>query len=264
MYNMDTSTNDYGEVINYLNNLIPDDTMFLSLKLDLPNDFTEDDVKDFDDLIDVRSFIIEQAKSDVIIATAGIHFKGKNEKPHLHYCVACKNFKKPSNCTNWKKAWIKKSGVEDDYFEGWSFKFKNLMEAKCKYNPLAYPFKEGHVVKRGCWVLRDEKRVSIPFEVVSFMEARGKQLYAEAMARHESEERRVAFNNNTLGEMLSFAVENKGEFSTKEEMAQFFETEWLNKFENVCDKPAWNNYEKNLKVIAQHLGLYNWGRAVRW
>lgn len=253
-----------NKIIEYFNNYIPDNAVVISAKYNLPWDFTIEDASDID-MIDVARFIRDKANADTLFQSGGIHFKGKNKRPHIHLHVICRHFKKVKNLSNWKSQWKKANGCQDDYFEGWTFVVKDIDLNKPKYYPLAYPLKEKERLPDTYfrWSCDSNKKMIMPEKAISFLEDVGGELFERAEAKREAHEKAEEAQAGIKKAMLNVAEQHRSKYENIQELANIMEDEYLNKLK-FEDKSTMKNYENYLKLVGQHVGVYRWANAIKF
>lgn len=211
----------------------------------------------FESLIMLKGYL-HDAGVTIVYASCGVHYKGENQRPHIHYHLIIRN--KPSgifisaNSTH-RNRWFAKADAQDRYghTSGWT---NITVKMPKKLNPvwstLAYPFKEGHAVRSAC--LMNDKEFD-------FLMAYGKNLYEVSCgnrARQDAcdDRKKVALNN-----LAKLCRDNKDKFSTYAEMIYWLDDNFIDLLP-IDEKPDLRQYTSNCQKIGNELKLFKYSSLV--
>lgn len=249
-------------IVSQFEDLIPNDSMVVDIKINLPNYDGENGTALADigfAFMDLKQYIIDLG-CKILFSTAGIHLNGKNKMPHIHYNMITTFAFPPSNPSQHRSRWIKKNNVNLNTFENVSFKFHQKIDTNTpKYSVLSYPLKEGKKVNLpSCFVFNEN-----PMEkkYVAFLVNTGKAIYEKQcglkLRQDKSEERK----NLALESLYQLCVENKDKFSNYKEMVRWLDTNYIANLE-IKDYPDPKNYKTNCQKICVKLGKLKYSDIV--
>lgn len=239
------------DIPTLLSESIKDEYRCISVKINYKPD--EDTSEEPEEFYSIQSYLTD-LKLEIIYSTMGLHLNGENKKPHLHYHLIVKELPSgtfQSNNSQHRKRWMAKDENQDFSFENTSIRFPK------KENPvwqhLAYPLKEGHILKKGIRNLNKEK--------LEFLLEYGKNLYQVSLgnrARQDACEERKKVSLNTLAKLLG---EHKSEFTDYRTMVLWLDINYIEKLP-LEEYPDPKNYKTNCQKIAVNLGILKYSNII--
>lgn len=248
------SNQDEITIVDQFENLIPDDSMVVDIKINLPdyngeNGFALADVGFH--YMDLKQYILDLG-CKILFSTAGIHLRGKNKMPHIHYNMITTFCFPPTNPSQHRARWVKKNNINLNTFENVSFKFHQKIDANSpKYSVLSYPLKEGIKVNLASCFVFDCKAMSRKY--IDFLMEVGKAIYDKQMGLKLRQDKSEDRKNLALENLYQLCVENKNMFSNYKEMVVWLDTNFIAKLE-LKDYPDPKNYKTNCQKICVKLG----------
>lgn len=206
-----------------------------------------------DEFYSVSAYLNDQ-KLDVVYSTAGIHLNGKNKRPHIHYHLIVKSMPSgtfQSSNSMHRKRWLSKEGNNVYSLDNVSISFPKKEDPVWQH--LAYPFKEGFIVKQGVKGLLKTQ--------VDFLMEYGKNLYQVSLgnrARQDACENRKKLALNNLAELCK---NNISQFNTLKEMMIWLDDSYIATLE-LEDYPDPKHYKTNCQKIAVNLGKLKYSDIV--
>lgn len=241
-------------IVSQFEDLIPDDSMVVDIKINLPDYNGENGIALADSgfaFMELKQYI-QDLGCKILFSTAGIHLNGKSKVAHIHYNMITSFCFPPSNPSQHRSRWIKKNNANLNTFTNVSFKFHQKIDTTTpKYSVLSYPLKEGKKVNLPACFVFDEKPMAKRY--ISFLHNVGKAIYEKQcglrLRQDKSEERK----NLALDNLYQLCVENKDMFSNYREMVVWLDTNFIAKLE-LKDYPDPKNYKTNCQKICVKLG----------
>jgi len=251
-------------MIEEFENSIPEKAIRLSVKIDYADQSSGDFTSDFwesDRLVDsVKAFVVDHF--NIIACGAGLHLKGRLEKPHVHYVFICGPGKIPSNMSVAKDRWLKKD-ENKEYTLGKNrqvtFKFDELDPEEYKWQVLSYVLKEGLEIP-GTWKwYRPKMNPEMPKVVFETIKELGQIIYERQVALLNRQDRCEERKKNVLQDIYRIAEEGhkRLEFSNVRQLAEFLELNYIQKLD-LTHKPSRRNYQEYVYQVANTLGFYSY------
>lgn len=233
--------------------LIPDNCLCLSYKINNIDKYDEDDLKGL-----IANIIKYQKQfSDVFAFTHGIHLNGKSKTPHIHvhFIIA--------STVTWLKTQTNKSQHRNRWFgnnECWfppndlSTKSMSFDKTRPKYDFLAYPLKENrYYPNRKFFELDDEKMTDA---MIKFLKDYAASLYEVKIAHDIANEKCEQRNEVKYNEILKIAKNyiNTGRYL---DFQIYMEENYIEKLISTGENlPDIDKYKKNLKRAAVQLKFF--------
>jgi len=225
---------------------IPDDSMVINVKLNVED---EEDV----DYYDIKKYVKELG-CNILFSSVGLHKNGENKVPHIHYNFITTPFHPPSNPSQHRRRWAKKADAGLQFLEtSWKFHHK-LDLSKPKYNTLAYPLKEGLIVKTPLSkdiYIYGEKTMTKP--QLDFLIEYGKTLYEASLGLRHRQDKCEERKKNALNDLAKLCSDNKHLFSSYVEMVKWLDDNYIKNL-TIEEYPDPRNYKINCQKIAVNLG----------
>jgi len=205
---------------------------------------------------------IQQLGYTVIASSVGMHLKGKNGNPHIHFHFV---IKQPFQVLTSKHSMIKTRYVKTleppEYllFKQMSWKHMPIDDKKPLWCILSYPFKEKIRGPKEMYCLAGSD--FIPYEIIELLELVGSDIYQSSVAQSERNEKSQQRKSEDLEELLQVAVKNRSAFKNFQQMQCWFDTVYLRKLahhEGIHSLPDIVNFNKNLKKIGYMLNLFEY------
>lgn len=243
---------------------IPKKAIRLSVKIDYQDYTAEDFVPEFwdrDVLVDSVSMFAHD-HFNVLAKGAGLHLKGKSEKPHVHYVFICAPCKIPSNFSVIKTRWLAKE-ENSEYSLGKqrqiTFQCDEMTEEDTKVNVLSYVLKEGLAVPETWRWYRPKVDPKMPTVLFEAIKEAGQIIYESQLALRLRQDKCEERKKNTLQEIYNIAVEGhkKIEFSNVRQLAEYLEFNYIQKLD-LTHKPTRKNYQEYVYQVANTLGFYSY------
>lgn len=242
-----------------LSRLIDETTTVMNFKIDIDEDDAilykrNQSYTNFDGLHIIRLYL-SSLKVDIIYSSCGVHFKGENKRPHIHWHFILKNIPsgtfKTCNSTH-RKRWLDAQATKGFHWNFDNISVKFPKKEKPVWQTLAYPFKEGHAVKGFS---------QLSLEEFEFLMTYGKNLYEVSLANRERQDasedrRRVALNS-----LAQLCRNNKDKFSTFEQMVYWLDDNFMALLP-LDEKPDGRQYTSNCHRIGNELGLFKYSSLV--
>lgn len=239
------------------NDAIPDDSMVINVKYNLEEGQDVDDINYYD----IKKYVLDLG-CDILFSTAGLHLKGENKKPHIHYSFITTSFQPPSNPSQHRKRWAKKVDADLQFLET-SWKFHHKIDlSKPKYNVLAYPLKEGNMIKVHNWKdLYIYEGVSMTKENIKFLLDYGKTLYDTSLAMRLRQDKCEERKKNALNDLAKLCKDNIDEFGNYNEMVIWLDINYISTL-SLEEYPDPRNYKINCQKIAVSLGKLKYSQII--
>lgn len=239
----------------------PSDSLIITVKVSL-HDYNSEC---YEDIVEQRYQTtidyLAMHKYEIYASSAGLHYKGKNEKPHahLHFVLGANavNTPRPSNPSKSRSDYLrhkrKQEGINpNDYsFDACEFKYLDLDNSKAHYNILSYPLKEGHRLSRFMYKYRGE---TMDDDLLDALQHYAVAVYEGELGveerRQKSEEKSLARKN----EILKCAKEHREMFDNYKEMLYVLDVKYIAKLP-FSDKPRPSDYKTAVQIVAVELGL---------
>lgn len=225
---------------------ISDESTVITVKVDLTDDY-DYDMRPSWSLIDIRSYL-DDCGVNVIALSSGLHLKGKNQKPHLHYHFITEHHLPPTNPSQHRKRWMIKTNRD---LSDCSFKYQNIKQNMPRYGILAYPLKEGLYLRPNTsyeWF--GEKMTQAMF---NFLLEVGQSIYQKEiglkMRQDKCEERKKV----SLNELFELCKTNSSHFHNLKSMLVWLDENYIAKLE-LDEYPDPKNYKTNCQKICVALG----------
>lgn len=251
--------------IKEFEDFIPEDAMRLTFKIDYQEHSEEELLKDdfwVNDQIlpSIRAYMVDWAGTRVLAAGAGLHFKGKSEKPHVHYVFILKKGKTFSNFSTQSGQWLARE-ENRDYTLGYdrqvSHKIRVMDKDDTKFTVFSYVLKEGHSIP-GTWQLHMPKRnPEMPKVLLDSIKEVGKIYYETQCALRLRQDKCEERKKNAAHELLDFCNANLDKFKDYDQMVDFLNETYLRE-KSFNDRPAWNEFQKNCRNVGFELKLYKY------
>lgn len=195
--------------------------------------------------------------ASIHVASGGVHYKGLRGKPHVHYVVVSSCFAAVSNPSARKARFAKR--IEDAdarrrFCETTQKVSSNHKWARdrTKWQPLAYPLKEGNRLPAEMYHGLDE-------QYINFLVSVGTTIYDTQVALHARQEACEERKKNALNELWDIVKDRQ--FRSTREMAQFLDEKYIAKLE-LTDYPDPKNYATNVKKCAVKLGILRYSEML--
>lgn len=228
-----------------LSSLILDEYRCISVKINYAKDEYQEGVLAPPDEFGCVLAYLRDSNIDVVFSTCGLHLKGENKRPHIHYHLIVKALPTgtfQSNNSLHRNRWLAKEGNDVYSFENTSFRFPK------KENPvwqqLAYPFKEGLPIVKGI------KNIS---KYKDFLMTYGTNLYQVSLGNRARQEACDERKKTALLSLAKLCEEHKSEFSDYRQMVIWLDTNYIDTLP-LEEKPDPRNYKTNCQKICIHLG----------
>lgn len=134
--------------------VFPLDSLVITVKVSLHEYNPEEHVRIVEERYNTTIDYLHYHKYEIYGSSAGLHFKGRNEKAHahLHFVLGANAVKtpRPTNPSKSRSDYLrnkwKQEGINpNEYsFDACEFRYMDLDKSKAHYNILSYPLKEGH------------------------------------------------------------------------------------------------------------------------
>lgn len=239
---------------NQFEQLIPDDAMVINVKLNF--DIPEDDVETLNCLRELPLFDIKKYVEDldvkILFSSVGYHLLGERKQPHIHYHFITTAFHPPSNPSQHRKRWAKKTEASMEFLSS-SFKFQSIDTSQPKYQVLSYPLKEGHAIKHNLKTNYIFNQLPMTKEQILFLKEVGKSIYDKEQALKLRQDKCEERKKVALHSLYELCEANKNKFNTYREMVIWLEDNYISSL-SLDEKPDINHYRTNTQKIANTLG----------
>jgi len=198
----------------------------------------------------------------VIASSVGMHLKGKNARPHIHFHFV---IKQPFEVLTSKHSMIKTRYVKtlepDSYilFKQMSFKHMPIDTKKPLWCILSYPLKEKIRGHKEMYCLAGSEYISS--DIVELLELVGSDIYQSSVAQSERNEKSQQRKSEDLEELFLVAQKNRSAFKNFQQMQSWFDNVYLRKLahhEGIHSLPDIVNFNKNLKKIGYMLNIFEY------
>jgi len=245
------SVPDYSAIIA---DCIPDDSVMVSVKIDLDADYDVESNPGSIQLSCIRDYLID-CNVKVICSTVGLHVNGEHKKPHLHYHMACERFNKPSNPSQHRQRWLSKDN--DRNLDGVSVMYQKIDTTQPKYSFLSYPLKEGFPCNLHHGSAKDYFVIdSRPMEKgeKKYLVDVGTEIYNKQLGLRMRQDKCVERKQLALTCLYQLCFDNKHLYSSYKEMLRWLDTNYIDMLE-LTEMPDPKNYKTNTQKIATKLGF---------
>lgn len=233
-----------------LENFIPDDATCISVKINIP-DYDASDNNFVPPAFGSINRYLKDCGVEILAVSSGIHLEGRREIPHLHYHYITKHYNEPSNPSQHRKRWLAKQGNETESFDEATFKYQRLESNKPKYQFLAYPLKEGRMLKSKYYIYNNEVMCS---EMKNYLLSIGQAIYATQMGLKLRQEKSQERKQLALRELHDLCQANLSHFNTFREMLIWLDEKYISTLE-LEELPDPKNYKTNCQKVAVKLKL---------
>ena len=239
-------------LVDYFEEYIGDDDTIIEFKI---NNIDIDDEDKYDILFNVKNYVMFGIGAKIKFSTAGLHVKGKNNVPHIHYHLVVEKCQKPQNPSDHRKRYIKKR-LKDT--ENWtlgdiSMKWhEKPFKDKPKYHVLSYPFKENTHIEEWAKNWQIDRGTPMKKSKISFLKEVGKTLYQNALAQNHRNDLCDERKKNKLLEIYDL-VKNQ-EFCNFKEMLVWLDENYIAKLP-LEQMPDFRNYKANCEKVATKIGI---------
>lgn len=247
-------------IASQIEDSIPDDCMCISIKYNLSPDEKELREKEpetnvgFTSINWIREYL-EDAGAVIMGSTVGLHLKGKNHQPHIHYHVIALNVVKPTNPSDHRKRWLNKKANQGKDFGDLSIQYKKLDLTAPKYGILSYPLKEGLCPK---WALKSNDFMVLNMRKMSneeyqFLKGVGVSIYEKQCGLRLRQDKCEERKQLALMTLYLLCEEHKSEFASYESMVRWLDVNYIDKLD-IAEYPDPKNYKTNTQKVAVKLG----------
>lgn len=227
-------------------NILPLDATVVTVKIDLDDKLHDVDENRGSSCFTAKRYL-ESCGVNIIATTAGLHKNGKNQKPHIHYHLICDKFIAPSNPSQHRKRWASKN---DEYFEGFSFKYQPIKTDRQRFEILAYPYKEGLVCKDN--KLHYFNGELMKPDMIKFLRDYGKTIYDLSHALRVRQDLCQERKQNALLELYDLVKDKQ--FTSFQEMMIWLDENFICEL-SLEEYPDPRNYKINCQKIAIKKGI---------
>lgn len=239
---------------------IPDDSICISVKYNLSSDEKELLEREplasvgFNAINWIREYLLD-SKADIVASSVGLHLKGKNHQPHIHYHVIALNAVKPTNPSDHRRRWLNKKSNEGKDFGDLSIKYQKLDVSAPKYGFLSYPLKEGCCPK---WALKSNDFMvlnnrKMTNEEYQFLKDVGVSIYEKQCGLRLRQDKCEERKQLALLTLYVLCDERKTEFASYKSMVKWLDVNYIVKLD-ITEYPDPKNYKTNTQKVAVKLG----------
>lgn len=184
---------------------------------------------------------------NILASSGGLHLNGKAQKPHIHFHLIVERFNPPTNPSQHRQRWCKKT---DNDLGDVSFKFQKLDVSNPKYSILSYPLKEGKfLTDKRAYTINGEQMSN---EIKDFLCDVGKAIYDKelglALRQEKCEERKQL----ALLNLYQLCLDNKDKFTSYTTMMLWLDENYIDKLD-ITEYPDPKNYKTYCQKIAVKL-----------
>lgn len=240
-----------GESVNYLEifeESIPDDATCISVKVNVPDLEAQEALNHYPAYGSVCRYL-KDCGVDIIATSSGIHLNGKRQVPHIHYHFIVNHYNEPTNPSQHRKRWLARLGNETESFSDASFKYQSLDPQYPKYQFLAYPLKEGKLLKRRNYSFMGKDMTT---EMINFLKSVGETIYNTALALRQRQDKCTERKQLALKELFNLCKIQS--FSSYKQMMNWLDTNYIDTLE-LEEMPDPKNYKTNCQKVAAKLKL---------
>lgn len=232
---------------------IPDDCMVINVKynFEIEDEYTADDAMNNVPFYEFAKYVRDLG-CEILFSSAGYHLNGDNKQPHLHYNFITTQFFPPSNPSQHRKRWAKKSDASLEFLHAsWKFHHK-IDKTTPKYSVLSYPLKEGHDIKHHRKSIYLYDTLPMTKEQIQFLKDVGKGIYDKELGLKLRQDKSEERKKNALLGLYGLCLDNKEKFSTYRNMVVWLDTAYIEPLE-IEEYPESKNYKSNCEKIAVKL-----------
>lgn len=239
---------------------IPDDSMCISVKYNLSDGEKElleksPETVGFSSINWIREYL-EDSGVLVLASSVGLHLKGKNQIPHIHYHVMAMNVVKPTNPSDHRRRWLNKKVNQGKDFGDLSIKYQKLDSNSPKYGFLSYPLKEGCCPK---WALKSNDFMVIESrkmtnEEYQFLKSVGVSIYEKHCGLRLRQDKCEERKQLALLTLYVLCDEHKNEFASYKSMVEWLDVNYIDKLKEISEFPDPKNYKTNTQKVCVKLG----------
>lgn len=246
--NIEITFSENETLLEKLESLIPEDATCISVKVNIP-DYDASDCNFIPPAFSALMAYLKDSGVEVLACSSGLHLNGRNEIPHIHYHIVANHYNEPSNPSQHRKRWLAKKGNEVYDFEDATFKYQRLDVNKPKFQFLAYPLKEGHMLRLKYYLYDGDKMTS---EMKKFLLSVGKTIYETQCALRLRQEKCKERKQLALSELYDICKLQP--FKSFRDMMVWLDTNYIDTLE-LEDMPDPKNYKSNCQKIAVKLKI---------
>lgn len=188
-------------------------------------------------------------------STCGLHLEGENGRPHLHYHMICSELPSgtfQSNQSLHRKRWLAKADNSNETLDGVSISMPKKTDPA--WQTLAYPWKEGNVIK--------DKSVNKGLnKYAKFLYEYATNLYQQKLAQNARNDACVERKKNKLLNLGKLCEDNKNEFNSYSGMLKWLDKNYIAELP-LEEKPCYNKYKTDTFSIAVHLGYASYSQMI--
>lgn len=238
---------DERPIAEILEEAIPDDAVCISVKVNVI-DFESQDPFHLPAYGAVTRYL-KDCGVEIIACSSGLHKQGKREIPHIHYHYIVNHYNEPSNPSQHRKRWLAKSGNESESFCDATFKYQRLDSSQPKFQFLAYPLKEGIVLKRKYYTFENQLMST---QMIEYLKEVGGTIYNVMLALRMRQDKCTERKQLALRELYDICKVEQ--FSSYKQMMTWLDAHYIDTLE-LEDMPDPKNYKTNCQKVAVKLKL---------
>lgn len=241
---------------------IPDDAWVFSFKVNV----WEGDEDGTESASVQLSFIQDccGGKDNILYTCLGRHENGENKTPHHHFTIITKT--EPSFTDKTKSDKIKryiaknaKEGLKIDRKCFGTSKVAQINLDRSKFEPLAYPLKEGLHYWESPNVLNRVFYKNLTGGTLTTLTDLGKDLYLKKLGEHERREKHEQKQKSAFDELFNFV--KKKEPKSYEAVVETAQEYYLSL--DIHERPTTTNFIENIKKIALEMRLLSFKELMR-
>ena len=195
----------------------------------------------------IRKYVADLG-CEILYASAGVHLLGERKQPHVHYNFITSQVYPPSNLSQHRKRWAKKTDAAPEFLNC-SFKFHATIDkTKPKYSPLSYPLKEGHIIQ----IFKKDIYINLTNKQIQYLADIGTSIYQKEQGLKLRQDKCEERKKNSLLALYDVVKDRK--FLDFKSMLLYLDKEYIEKLD-FTDYPDPKNYKSNCQKIAVKIGI---------